>query len=285
MIRILRDFRIIPIVLVAVTGLFVLKSLGLVFDGGYLFADGTRSSADVDITGTIGNRPSSEQVPAPSVAEAKPAPTSHRSWAQEVFNFPEVTGSIGQSGSKPKTAETKAKSKTNAAKAKDPPKGPNGKLIPIDGGRVPSPAERAILERLSERRAELDARAREIDMRENLIKAAEKRLEARVAKLKQLEQRINGAVQEKDKAEATRIKAVVTMYENMKAKDAARIFDRLDMRVLIEVAAKINPRRMSDILAQMSSQAAERLTIALASRAKDKAPAKLPKINGRLTAN
>jgi flagellar motility protein MotE (MotC chaperone) len=73
------------------------------------------------------------------------------------------------------------------------------------------------------------------------------------------------------------------MYENMKAKDAARIFDRLDMRVLVEVANKINPRRMADILSQMSAEAAERLTIELASRAKDKPAAELPKISGRPT--
>ena len=57
------------------------------------------------------------------------------------------------------------------------------------------------------------------------------------------------------------------MYENMKAKDAARIFDRLEMRILVEVASAINPRRMSDILGQMSPEAAERLTVELANRA------------------
>ena len=57
------------------------------------------------------------------------------------------------------------------------------------------------------------------------------------------------------------------MYENMKAKDAAKIFDRLDLKVLVDVSTKINPRRMSDILAPMSPEVAERLTIELASRA------------------
>ena len=75
------------------------------------------------------------------------------------------------------------------------------------------------------------------------------------------------------------------MYENMKAKDAARIFDRLDMRILLEVASQINPRRMSDILAQMTPEAAERLTVELATRSqtRPKAPAAsdLPKIEGR----
>jgi flagellar motility protein MotE (MotC chaperone) len=75
------------------------------------------------------------------------------------------------------------------------------------------------------------------------------------------------------------------MYENMKAKDAARIFDRLDMRVLIEVATQMNPRRLSDVLAAMSSESAEKLTIELASRAGAQPPkdqiGDLPKIEGR----
>jgi flagellar motility protein MotE (MotC chaperone) len=122
-------------------------------------------------------------------------------------------------------------------------------------------------------------------MRESLVLAAEKRLEGRLAQLKQLESQINEAVQAKDENEQKRIRSVTTMYENMKPKDAARVFDRLDMRVLMEVAAKINPRRMADILAQMTPEAAERLTIELASRARDRPPAELPKIEGQPTAN
>ena len=56
------------------------------------------------------------------------------------------------------------------------------------------------------------------------------------------------------------------MYENMKAKDAAKVFDRLNMRVLVEVVNAMNPRRMSDILGQMTPEVAERLTIEIANR-------------------
>ena len=76
------------------------------------------------------------------------------------------------------------------------------------------------------------------------------------------------------------------MYENMKPRDAAKIFDRLDIGVLIEVASQINPRNMSEILAQMSPDMAERLTVELASKAQHvekNDPAQLPKIEGRPT--
>ena len=115
--------------------------------------------------------------------------------------------------------------------------------------------------------------------------AAEKRIEGRLGELKEVEARINAAAEKKDEAEAQRLKSLIVMYENMKAKDAAKIFDRLNMRVLLEVATQINPRRMSDILAQMSPEAAERLTVAIANRSeapdKPKPPAELPKIEGR----
>ena len=82
------------------------------------------------------------------------------------------------------------------------------------------------------------------------------------------------------------------MYENMKAKDAAKIFDRLDTHVLLDVSSQINPRRMSDILAQMAPEAAEKLTVELANRSNTGAektpvadPATLPKIEGKPIAN
>jgi flagellar motility protein MotE (MotC chaperone) len=268
--RLIRDFRLIPVVLVAISALFVLKSTGLIFNGGYTLAN----SNDGDIT--VQQRP--QATPAPLSTTETPAPLPPRSWAQQVFNFPDVTGSVPE----PNKSEQKAKSKSTA---KDPPPSPAGTQIPLDGGRILSPAERAVLERLGERRTELEARAKELEMRESVVLAAEKRLEARLGQLKQIEARINDTVRAKDEQEATRIKNLVTMYENMKPKDAARVFDRLDLRVLMEVSTQINPRRMSDILAQMSSEAAERLTVELATRAKDRAPAELPRIVGQPTTN
>jgi flagellar motility protein MotE (MotC chaperone) len=244
-----RDIRVIPVVLIAIFALAVLKVAGLVLDGGYVF-------------------------------DYQPNTTS-RSWAQENFNFPtgkadpaDITGSVHE---KPKEEAPKPAAPEMAK--------PESAMAAPEQAQSVSPSERAILERLQSRRQELEARAREIDIRESLLKAAEKRIESRVEELKAIESRITAATEQRNEADATRFKGLVTMYEGMKPKDAAKVFDRLEMSVLLEIASQIAPRKMSDILGLMSTEAAERLTVELARRAgsdKSAMAADLPKIEGKV---
>jgi flagellar motility protein MotE (MotC chaperone) len=285
LIPLLREVRLVPIVLVAVVALFALKALGLALDGGYLFdkpSDGRDGRDNFEVTGTIA-------APKPAGPRGKEQPSAGKQpWAQQMFNFPDVTGSVGAPPSPPKEEIPAAKGEGSAKKPLEPPATPNGTSVPLDLERPVSPAERAILESLQKRRAELDARAHDLDVREDLLRAAEKRVGSRIDELKDLEARVSAVLQQKDEGEAARFKNVVTMYENMKAKDAAKIFDGLDIKVLLDVAKEINPRRMSDILAQMAPENAQRLTVELAVRSaqKDQLPvADLPKIQGKPTPN
>jgi flagellar motility protein MotE (MotC chaperone) len=246
-----RDIRVIPVVVVAIFGLAVLKVAGLVIDGGYVF-------------------------------DYNPNAT-RKSWAQDMLNFPggpkddDITGSVHD---KPKEAP-----KEDAPKPVAPDTKPEGVVMHPEENQAVSPAERAILERLQARRQELEARAREIDIRESLLKAAEKRIESKVEEMKAVESRISTANGQKNEAETTRLKNIVTMYEGMKPKDAAKVFDRLEMSVLLDIATQIAPRKMSDILGLMLPEAAERLTVEMARRAgadKSASTTELPKIEGKV---
>jgi len=253
-----RNIRVIPVVLVAVAALAVLKVAGLVIDGGYVFD-----------------------------YQPRLAQPSRASWAQSMLNFPgapkvdsvDVTGSV-HGGSKEEPKKEEAAAKPAAADSK-----PDGIVIHPEENQNPvSPSERAILERLQARRQELEARQREIDIRESLLKAAEKRIETKVEEMKALESRAAAVTEQKAEAENARFKGIVTMYEGMKPKDAAKVFDRLDMAVLLDIASQIAPRKMSDILGLMQPDAAERLTVELARRAGgDKANpgGDLPKTDGK----
>ena len=158
-------------------------------------------------------------------------------------------------------------------------------VFPDQNPQTVSPSERAILERLQARRQELEQRAREIEIRESLLKSAEKRIEGRVEEAKATEAKISTATGQKAEQDAARFKSIITMYEGMKPKDAAKVFDRLEMSVLYDIASQIAPRKMSDILGLMQPEAAERLTVELARRAgtdKSMSTAELPKIEGKI---
>ena len=245
-----RNIRVIPVVLIAVACLAVLKVAGLVIDGGYVF--------DYDPKST------------------------KRSWAQENLGFPgrEDTDITGSTHGAPKDK------KEEPPKPAAPDTRSDGAVIkPDENQQQVSPAEKAILERLQSRRQELEARSREIEIRESLLRAAEQRIQSKTEEMKAIEGRISGAQAAKSEADKVRFKSIVTMYEGMKPKDAARVFDRLDMSVLIEIASQIAPRKMSDILGLMTPEAAERLTVELARRAgaeRPEASAELPKIEGKI---
>jgi flagellar motility protein MotE (MotC chaperone) len=271
--------RLVPIVLFAAAGLFTLKLTGILIDGGYTLGAGHQAKVDRAIVESqIVTRPA-------QTAQQPQAPARQRSWAQDMFGYPDVTGSVGASKpAAPKEGSAAPEPAAPKVIAKTPPKAPpNGTVVQLDAQPI-SPAERALLERLTERRQELEKRQSELDMRDTLLKDAEKRLEQRLNELKEAEQRIVAATARKEEAEVQRLKNLVTMYETMKAKEAAKIFDRLDIRLATEVAKLIQPRRMSEIMAQMTPEAAQKLTVELASRNRDAAavkPPELPKIEGR----
>jgi flagellar motility protein MotE (MotC chaperone) len=306
-----RRLRLVPVVVAAAACLFGLKAFELI-TAGKLSLSSTRPAYAQASSETApspshgkGDRQGSTAERSGGMAMDGSPPPPRKSWMQEVFDYPEYTGSVAAPAEKNGAAAapgTKSEPKPAAgtvtpgaaeittkpgdpkpASAEAKPNGTPGALDPDHP--PPSAGERAVLESLNQRRQELEARARELDVRENLLAATEKRVEARLAEIKEAEARINATVHKKDEVEAARFKSLVSMYENMKAKDAAKIFDRLEMRVLLELASQINPRRMSDILSQMSPEVAERLTGEIAVRAgaveRPSATPDLPKIEGR----
>ena len=287
--RWLREFRLMPVVLIAIGSLFALKAFGLMFDGGYTLAQRLGSDGTLVVTTVPAARVAQLRSPAVPLEVASAQPQTRKlSWMQEMFNFPtDITGTIATSKPAEKAALEKAAAKAEPIEPPDS-KAPDGTVIAMDQPNPVSAGERALLERLQERRKELDARARELDLRESMLKAAEKKIEVQAA-VEKAEGAKGGAAsgpaaQRKEDMENSRFKGVVTMYETMKPKDAAKIFDRLDIKVLIEVASQIKPQRMSEIMAQMSPEAAERLTVELAARSgadRTLNPANLPKIDGR----
>ncbi len=126
-----------------------------------------------------------------------------------------------------------------------------------------SQAEVNILKNLSTRRQELEKRGRELDQREALLKVTELRVDRKIGELKDMQNQVRQAIGAATAEQKARTDSMVKIYETMKAKDAARIFENLDLRVLLDVVGHMKEARSAPILAAMDPKKAKEVTTAL----------------------
>lgn len=127
-----------------------------------------------------------------------------------------------------------------------------------------SDTERAVLLDLRQRRAALDAREARIATREQLLLASERRLDVRLDQLTALQTRLQALDAARQQREAANWAGLVQLYEAMPPRDAATIFNGLDMAVLLPVVDRMKDRKAAAILAAMDADRARLLTTRLA---------------------
>lgn len=150
---------------------------------------------------------------------------------------------------------------TETAAAEGPPM-----CIPVDLAREAgiSAAEFRLLQSLQERRQALDARERDIVTREGVLKTADDRITERMAALREAEASIQRLLGQMDEAETARITQLVSTYEKMRPRDAARVLEGLDDETLRKIVIRMKPTVLGAILAQMPAQRAREVTVMLA---------------------
>jgi flagellar motility protein MotE (MotC chaperone) len=125
-----------------------------------------------------------------------------------------------------------------------------------------------ILENLSNRRKELDTREDGIAEKEKLIGIAASQVEEKLAQLKLLEESIQKLLAQYNEKEDMKIQSLVRIYQSMKPADAAKIFDELDMDILLQVINKMKESNAAPIIASMNPEKAKDLTIKIAQQKK-----------------
>lgn len=114
------------------------------------------------------------------------------------------------------------------------------------------------------RRARFDERETALQLRTAALEEAERRLAQRAAELEQLAADLQTRSGELDAAQRARIARLVKVYEAMKPKQAAEVFDGLPLDLAVGVAAEMREAKIAAVLAAMSPDRAQRLTTELA---------------------
>ena len=260
--------RLLPVTLVAVTALAGLKAVDLWQGGRFLGApiasaqtgnaqtgNAQAGNAQTDATAGAG-------APTPLVPNKPGAASAGKPDAAAKPETKKAEAARPEAG-KPEPGNPQEKPTVRSAMPEQPKT--TTAVLPR-GTDSYTAAEVEVLQSLSRRREELDQREQGVAAREALLAAAEKRIEARINELKALETKLTALADKRSEEEEKRLRGLVKVYESMKPADAARIFQDLDMPVLLDVAERMREAKLGPILAQMNPERARAMTVELAGR-------------------
>ena len=152
-----------------------------------------------------------------------------------------------------------AKTEASKAEAASPPV----PTTPPEEEQETTGSEMALIKELSARREQLDKRAKELDTRQSLIRVAEQRVDQKIKEMETLRTQLQSMVNQASEAQQVQIDNLVKIYETMKPKEAARIFETLELPTLLNVVQRMKPARTAPIMAEMAPAKAKEITVAL----------------------
>lgn len=269
--RALFKFRILPLTVLSLTGLFSMKAYE-VYKGteqlsallaGEAIASSEEKPSAAQSAAKEAQKPESDAEE--KAADAKePSPTDALSKDKDKTESEEITqaedaetgdAAVASEGEEGASEEAKTQDVADAKPEEDDKK-------------QYSQVELDILQSLSKRRDELNQWENDIKLKENLLSATEQRINDKIGEIKSLEGSVRKLLSQYNDHEDSKIRSLVKIYENMKPKDAAQIFNEMEMPILLEVVDKMSERKAAPILAQMDPKKAKEVTVQLAEQRK-----------------
>lgn len=263
----LTGFRILPVLMVFAAICF-----------GVRFNDFLSNMA----AGTVYAATNADGLPDLETAAGDPSPVKEVKEADDPAAKPPELPKEGEKAAAA-TPEKSEKPVIEAPSLGEPPPAPAAAPSATAAGAPPKPAnwrgaddlddeysdvKMELFEDLAKRRKDIEAKEKELAMREALLKTASSEITQKYDELKTLKSDIEYLLKKQTDLEDKRIVSLVKIYEGMKAKDAARIFDTLDMDVLLQVVTKMSERKTAPIIAAMNPDRARNVTIMLAEQNK-----------------
>lgn len=208
-----------------------------------------------------------------TVPQGLPAPVPAGSAA---VSPPAVLSTPSPTTAPVQVAEAAVQEQTQAAGGAQAPNPPADHATPPPEASSPAPSgapgqgftptEVELLQRLQERREQLDNRARELDQREAMLTAAETRFDQKITELQNLKKEIQGLLTQANAEQQAQLDSLVKIYETMKPADAAKIFNNLENDVLLNVISRMKEAKVAPVFAAMDEKRAQEVTILLAAR-------------------
>jgi flagellar motility protein MotE (MotC chaperone) len=123
-----------------------------------------------------------------------------------------------------------------------------------------------LLAAIRAREAQLDAEEKRLADRKQTLSVAEAKLAEQLAAFDKAQKNLEKTLALADEAAERDIARMTTVYENMKPADAAKIFDKMDVKFAAGLLARMRPDVAAQVLTGMTPESAYALTVTVASR-------------------
>ncbi|KYG66200.1 hypothetical protein AZI86_03830 [Bdellovibrio bacteriovorus] len=104
------------------------------------------------------------------------------------------------------------------------------------------------LQKLNDRKKELDAREEELNRMEAELQVQKEELDKRLKDLEGMRTKISGILEERVKVDSEKVDTLVQMYSNMKAPQAAKVFETMDEDLAVEILGRMKKKNAADIM-------------------------------------
>lgn len=125
-----------------------------------------------------------------------------------------------------------------------------------------------ILKSLAKLRDDLNTQEKALQKKEELLQALQKKIDEKITQLTLIDSKLKETLKASQKEKEEEMKKIVAIYEKMKAADAAKILEGLELTVVTEIMLQMKDAKSSAILSKMSPEAARVLTAKLTERKK-----------------
>lgn len=113
------------------------------------------------------------------------------------------------------------------------------------------------LTKLNDRKKELDAREEELNRMESELAVQKVELEKRMKELEEMRSQISSILNDRVKLDEEKIDTLVQMYTNMKAPQAAKVFETMDEDLAVEILGRMKKKSAADIMNLLKPEKAQ----------------------------
>lgn len=262
-----KTFRLLPATIITAFLLVCIKVVGMVQDTESLFIGNVEAQQPEKPSNVSTEKPTTtdKAVKPEAASEAKKSAEEKTSEAKS------ADAKSGESKSSESKGEGKASEEGHGEKgeSKKEKSNPNvSKELDNTTDHRYTAVEVELLQTLSKRREELDRWQNNIEIKESTLGAAEKRIDDKINQIESMKKQVAALLAQYNAQEDAKIRSLVKIYENMKPADAARIFDEVEMPILLLVIDAMAEKKAAPILAAMNPNKAKQLTVELANERK-----------------